>query len=278
MKKLLAGIFVTGVVGSVVAQNEKSENLIDCENVTEWTGKVLLNKKIKRNGEFSFETFGKYQTKTVFKEFIPVDPESTYTLTCYMRSLDPKQPASGYMGLYMYDEKKRLIAYNKVAFYPGTDSELVALAAKGSKEIVIKKNTKYLKYKDWVVAFNAKKNYADQPNFDLSPRGKDIIVDGDNLKLTLRFPLKKDYKAGTKIRLHSPWGAPFYWAAQGWMPGEWKKFSVTLKGIANSGTPQDKFWSGTKYVKPFFWFANFSRIPKPGARLLVDDFSFVKLK
>lgn len=278
MKKLLVITLTTCLLGSLTAQDKCSVDLIDCENPAEWAGKVLLNKKIKRSGQFSFETFGKYPTKTDFKKFIPINPDSTYTLTCYMRSLDPKQPASGYMGLYMYDKNKKLISIDTVFAYAGTESELTMPATKGTKEIVIKNNAKCLKYKVWKVAFNVKDNYADLPNFDLSPRVQTIISDGDNLKLTLFSSLKKDYKVGTKIRLHSPWSMPFYWAAKGWMTGEWKKFSITLKGIASSNIPKDKFWKGTKYVKPFVWFGNWDRKPKPGARLLIDDFSFVESK
>jgi hypothetical protein len=291
MKKILVLILAAGLVGCNTVKNEKKQvvksklavtksvNLIDCENPKKWTGKVLLNKKVKRNGKFSFESFGKYPTKTDFKTFILVDPKKTYTLTCYMRSLDSKKPASGYMGLSMYDKNKKLIAYNQVAVYLGTESELLVPATKGSKEIIIKKTAKCAKArKHWKIAFNAKAKYADLPNSDLSPKGESMKIEGNKIKLTLKSPLKKDYKAGTKVRMHSPWGPPFYWAAKGWMPGEWKKFSVTMKGIATHGVPMDKFWKGTKYVKPFFWFGNWDRIPKPEARLLVDDFTFTESK
>ena len=286
MKKIIIAILAAGLVGCVTVKDKKIEtvkckkgqvkNLIDCENPKLWKTKAKLNTEIKRSGKYSFETFGKYPTRTDFKKFIPVDPKKTYVLTSYMRSLAPKQPASGYMGLYMFDKNKKLIGYNQVAVYAGTESELIAPALKGSKEIIIKKNDKCLKLKYWAVAFNAKDKYADLPNSDLSPKGKTIKADGDKIKLTLLSPLKKDYKAGTKIRIHSPWGTPFYWGAQGWMPGEWKKFTVTLKGIAPYGVSNKHFWKGTKYVKPFIWFGNWNRRPKAGARLLVDDFTFTE--
>jgi len=287
MKKLLLAILAAGLVGCVTTDDKKAvkpvktkvtktRNLIDCENPKAWDTKAKLNTKIKRSGKYSFETFGKYPTRTNFVRFIQIDPEKTYTLTCYMRSLDAKKPASAYMGLYMYDKNKKLISIMHVKNFAGAESELVVPAVKGAKQIIIKKNPKCLKIKNWRIAFNAKAKYEDMPNSDLSPRGKNIKTSGNNIKLTLRAPLEKAYKAGTKIRLHSTWGAPFYWAAKGWMPGDWKKFSVTLKGIAQNGTPNNKFWKGTKYVKPFIWFGNWNRIPKPGAKLLVDDFTFTE--
>jgi hypothetical protein len=59
------------------------------------------------------------------------------------------------------------------------------------------------------------------------------------------------------------------------MPAEWKQFSTAMSGEAQSGAPGDKFWPGTKYVRVFVWFGNYDKIPKEGARLLVDDITFV---
>ena len=274
MKRLLLAIITAVLFAGCVNINK----LIDCENPKAWDTDAKLNTQIKRSGKYSFETFGKYPTKTIFKNFIPINPKKTYTLTCYMRSLDPKQPASGYMGLYMYDKDKKLIAYNQVRVMEGTESELLQPAIKGSTVIIIKNNPKCIKAKNWRIAFNAKDKYADLPSYDLSPRGKTIKVAGNKLKLILRSPLEKAYEAGTKIRLHSTWGAPFYWGAKGWMPGKWKKFTVIMKGISTHGTTSDQFWKGTKYVKPFIWFGNWNKIPKAEARLLIDDFTFTESK
>lgn len=279
MKKILIISFLITQVLTGTAQDKSAINLIDCENPLLWTGKVILNKKIKRTGEFSFESFGKYPTTTVFKEFIPVNPEKTYTLSCYMRSLDPQKLASANMGLQMYDKNKKLIGMHNVRFYPGTESELLFPAKKGDKKLIVKANKEQLKYKSgWVVAFNVKENYEDLPNFNISPKGNNIIPNKKENILVLTYPIRQAYKAGTKIRLHYPYGPVFFWAAEGWMPAEWKRFSITLKGLSDYGTPKKHFWKGTKFVKPFFWFGNWNRRPAPEARLLVDDFSFVESK
>jgi hypothetical protein len=49
-----------------------------------------------------------------------------------------------------------------------------------------------------------------------------------------------------------------------------------MHGIAKSGTPIDKFWAGTKYVRVFVWFGNWNRKPEKGAKLLVDDIKFTE--
>lgn len=280
MKKLLVAILTAGLATWAGAGNEnEAENLIDWGNPAEWTGKVQLNKEFKHSGEFSFETYGDYPTRTDFREFIPIDPESTYTLSAYMRSLDPAKPASAYLGLYMFDQDKRLIAIKNVAVFPETESVLVNDAVESAQEIIVRYNPNYSDYENAAVAFNIEDDYGDLPNYDISPRVKAFSPEENgSLKITLTAPLKKSYPAGSKVRLHSPWGAPFYWGVQGWMPGEWEKFSIFLKGIADSGTPKDKFWKGTKYVKPFIWFGNWDRRPEDGARLLVDDISFIKTR
>jgi hypothetical protein len=67
-----------------------------------------------------------------------------------------------------------------------------------------------------------------------------------------------------------------YYLVSGWMPaGNGKDFTVKLQGINDKpGTGREKFWKGTKYVRPFVWFGNWNRVPGKDARLLVDGLSF----
>jgi len=175
--------------------------------------------------------------------------------------------------LRMYDKDKRPIILSNVVVIPATESILVSDAIKDTKEIFVVKNTELLKPKNSMLAFNTEDKYQDLPNFDLSQVDK-IVDEGKQYKVILLTPLKKTYPSGTKVRLHYPWGAPFYWVASGWMPTEWKQFSTTMKGEAQIDAPGDKFWKGTKYVRVFAWFGNYDRIPEEGARLLVDDIKF----
>lgn len=276
MNKLLAGILIIWTISFAFAQ--EVVDLVNCENPSEWTGRVILNREYKRSGEFSFETSGPgYPVKTEYKELIPIDVDGMYVMTCYMRSLDSENPASGYMGLYMFDKDKNPIYQNAVEVLADTESELIGRVDEGSDFLLVKKNMNYLTQEHCVVAFNVKDYYLDLPNHDLSPKVKAIEFGGDHLIIRLRSPLKKSYSVGTRIRLHTQWRAPFYWAAEGWMPDKWKKFSVTLNGISDFGTSDKKFWKGTAYVKPFIWFGNWNRKPKAGAKLLIDDIRFVRV-
>jgi hypothetical protein len=180
---------------------------------------VKTNGQIRRSGNGSFELYGKYQTELVCKQMIPVDFAKTYKLSVWMRTFDQALPASGYCGLYMYDKNHRRININNVFAFPGTETELIATAAVDSKELLVPQNMEWFKFKDSAIAFNIKDDYSDLPNFELIRVDK-IIEEDKHFRVILQSALKKSYPAKTKIRLHSPWNAPFYWVASGWMPVE----------------------------------------------------------
>ena len=256
------------------AAEGKAQNLVNCEDPSEWKGMVKVNTQIKRYGKGSFELYGKYATKIISSRMIPIDMNKTYTFSAWMRTLDKQLPASANMGLFMYDKNKKPILMRNVGISQGTETTLSTSVAKGAKELRIVKNAKWLN-RTHAVAFNAEAEYQDLPNFDISSRIKNVIDEGEQYRIILSKALKRAYPAGTKVRLHFPFGVPFYLGADGWMPTEWKKFSVTMAGEALCGIPGNKFWQGTKYVRIFVWFGNWNRKPKKGARLLVDDIKFI---
>lgn len=115
----------------------------DSKNLSEWEGMVVLNTNFVHSGNFSFELFGKYPTELITKQYIPVDMDKTYTLSVWMRTLDAELPASGCLGLRMYDKDKTPIKIVNVGAFTGTESVLTKDAAKdaakGAKELYIKK-------------------------------------------------------------------------------------------------------------------------------------------
>ena len=71
-----------------------------------------------------------------------------------------------------------------------------------------------------------------------------------------------------------------YYLAPGWVPaGNGEERIVRLQGVnPHAGATGGRngvfrFWKGTAYVRPFIWFGNWNRLPKKGAKLLVDGFS-----
>ena len=250
--------------------------MVEQENAKSWKGMVQYEPKFARGNGPCFVLYGKYPTPLIYGTYFPVSADKIYTLKVSFRSMDQKLEASGYLGLELYDENKRLLGFRNVSPFAKTESTVVS-AEKGQRFLIIKKFPSFNNtIKTAVVAFNTKADFSDIPNFDLSPQSTAIKAEGENLKIELRAPLKKSYPAGTPVRLHSPWSPSMYYLVSGWMPaGEGKSFAVKLHGINNEpGTPRAKFWKGTKYVRPFIWFGNWNRRPKEGAKLLVDGFSF----
>ena len=278
MKRII-GVLILGMCFfNSTGATEKEQILLKGDDISEWKGMVKINTSVKHSNIGSFELYGKYPTELISSQMFPVDMNKTYIISAWMRSLDDHFPASANLGMRMYDKDRKEIKINNECSYPDTETSTAADSVIGSKELLVVKNPEWLKIKHSLIAFNIKEQYQDLPNFDLSPQIEKLIDEGARYKVVLRGPLEKTYPAGTKIRLHSPWGAPFYWGADGWMPMEWKNFSNTIKGEAQNGTPKDKFWKGTKYVRIFVWFGNWNRIPKEEARLLVDDIKFISME
>lgn len=257
-----------------VGSEEKAQELVNCEDPSDWEGMVKVNTEIKRSGQISFELYGKYPTEIISSRMIPIDMNKTYNLSAYLRTLDKQFPASAFMGLRMYDKNKKPITIQNVGVCLGTETTLAADAVRGAKELRIVTNAAWLKQQNAVIVFNAGAEYEDLPNFDISPEIEKTINEGETDRVILKGSLGKAYPSGTKVRLHAPWAAPLYGVAHGWMPTEWREFSATFSGEAQSGTPGHQFWRGTKYVRVFVWFGNYDKIPKEGARLLVDDITF----
>lgn len=267
---MLAALFFSGCASS-------KQLIINPEKAESWTGKVEFAPDYARDKGPCFILYGKYPTPLTYKDYIPVSPDKTYIYKVSFRTLDPKLPASGYMGLDLYDENKRKIGHCHVqALLNAVDSEVIS-ARKGDNFLIVKMMEKYDKLRHSAIAFNARKDFSDLPNFDISPQCAKITPDKDgNLRIELKGKLKKDYPAGTPIRIHSPWSPSMYYLASGWVPAnEGKDCTAILRGVMDkAGTSSKKFWKGTKYVRPFVWFGNWNRRPQKGAKLLVDGFSF----
>ena len=255
----------------------ESRELVNSKDPAKWQGMVKINTERMRSGKGCFE-LDKYTSGGIESELIPVDFTKTYRLSCFMRSLDGANPASGDFGLMMYDQNKRPITYMNVCVVKDSETVLAAPVVKDSRDLRIDGNPKWLGVSNWCgrVAFNIKDHYADLPNFECSPQIEKVVEENKQCKIVLREPLNGNYPAGTKVRLHSFYNAPLYGIAWGWMPAGWEQFSATIKGEAPVGTPATSFWRGTRFVRVYFGFGNYDKIPRPGAILLVDDIHFVE--
>ena len=185
-----------------------------------------------------------------------------------------------YLGLVMYNAKKRSIYRHSISVYKGTITELTADVKAGDKVIKLKDCSKWSKknLNRKIIAWNAKKDFSDLPNFSISSTLAKLEKKGDIWEATLKKPVNKNYPAGTQVREHYTGGGYSYCAASyKVVPEKWTKFSATVKGIAKHGAPTKQFWPGTKYVKVIV-IVNY-RAPKDSdCKTLFDDISFEEVE
>ena len=137
---------------------------------------------------------------------------------------------------------KREISSMHVTPAAKTDTVLLADAAKGAKEIIVKDASNWKNQN--CIMFNTKENYADLPNFDaayLSIKSIEKTAQGYAVRFTR--PLTKKYAAGTGVR-QSMRGNAFVIARPDRLKDKWEKFGLTLYGESRGGIAHGKFWPG----------------------------------
>ena len=261
---------------------QAAELLTETEDPASWEGMVKFASESARGKGPCFVLYGKYPTPLVYRKLIPVDPAKTYAVRVSFRSVSAELPASAYLGAELYDAQKRLIAIRNVWVKAGSESEVVSARA-GESFLTLRMIPDFAKFKACVVAFGAKKDGSDLPNFDLSSRCTAMKPDENgDLRIELKQPLKKSYPAGTPTRFHAYYPHSMYDLAAGWAPaGQGCDHLVRLytdgREPGGTGGKVRKFWKGVGYFRPYIWFGNWNRRPKPGAKLLVDGWSVTEI-
>ncbi|MBR2373922.1 MAG: hypothetical protein IKA87_06795 [Lentisphaeria bacterium] len=196
-------------------------------SVDDLAGSVSDVKAIK--GGFRINTQNR-NFKLGSKKMIKIDPTKKYRVTCEMRQT-PGKKSDGklYFFIDSIDGANRSIVCDTVFAIPGSETVLAIHAKKGDKVIRVKDASKW-KNKWSRVAFNAKADFADLPNFDLAVV-TGIRQHGSVWELTLKEPLKNDYATGTALRNHSA-GATYRYLWGAVKPGEqWTKLDTVIQGV-----------------------------------------------
>ena len=176
-----------------------------------------------------------------------IDPAKTYKFSMEVRRTPGSGEGTCYVGNWSISEKNVRMLPQHVMAAPGTDSTLAVDAQKGAKEIVIKRPAKWrddFKKVHWGVVFHAKADLSDLPNSTYN----DLVsaeADGDNLKLTLRYPLRENYPAGTVTRFHSSGNGMYGGWCNKVVPEEWTTVTWKVGGIASTGNSARQWWHGT---------------------------------
>lgn len=172
------------------------------------------------------------------KAMIPVDGKHTYTFSGTVAAPAGKVGGTTLAGYHLYDKNKRPINQVNTQFVVKSGTVLAEAAKKGSKTIKIKANAAWKPMGHYWVAFNYKDGKVCR---DISPSNiKAVKKEGDNMVVTLGAALRKDYPAGTKVRIHTS-GSYFYSSIVA-VKNKDANFSRTIN--------QNQFWVETAYVRP----------------------------
>ena len=255
---LLMGALVLGMANAAVIENIKAS--------AEGAKKVKGTPKvIEVDGQKAFCSNARpWQVYSLMKK-IKVNPEKKYVISAKIKQFGEK-PAYVWIGFLPYNAKGRSIL-SQHGFYTtkGSFTSLASAAVKGAKTITLKDASKWNKKKHYYVAFKAKKDMSDIPNFDVSDMISKIDKTGDVYTVTLKYPLKKAYPAGTMVRQHRSAGTYIYMKS-GKAPAEW----TVWKGKPAQG----KILRKATFIRPMVMI-NVKKGSKSGA--LFTDFMLEEL-
>ena len=174
---------------------------------------------------------------TLIFQPVKYDPAAKYTLTFEAKTTAKVFPLYG--GFYCYNKTGRLITHESVYYTEASFTELAKDAKVGDRSITVKDGSKWKK--DTQVAFNAKKDKSDIPNYDIAKYTTKIEKQGDVWVISLSAPLKKAYAAGTNVRQHLS-GGYIYSSIVRVPTSDWKTYTGTIDG--------KYMWVGSVTIRP----------------------------
>ncbi|MBQ6599397.1 MAG: hypothetical protein IJH79_17755, partial [Lentisphaeria bacterium] len=185
-------------------------------------------------------------------ELIKIDPDGEYELTAEICS-GGTRGNHAFIGLALYDSRKRLISHSSLDYVPGSEAVTAAPIKKGATTMLLKNAG------DWetlqkkgarIIAMNAKADYSDLPNYDRCYTFVKVTRKGELVEAQFSRAAQKDYPAGTPVRLHRDGGHLWCLLEFGNVPTEWKTLTGRISGTAVRGVPRNQFWKTACYVKP----------------------------
>lgn len=264
--------------GETVGKRVDQMDSAMAKNAEGWKEMVCVVPGAGRNGGDVLE-IDVLRVRIMSSNLIPVDINKSYKLEGWFRSVISEKPASAYFGLIMYDKDKRPIYLSNVLCFPALTAVLLEDVSAGQDTLVVSNTDGWESVKSGAIAFGAKQDLSDLPNFTTDAQYESFEKESDQkgVIVKLKKPLSASYPAGTNLRVHSPWSAPLYRVADEWIPFTWKKYETTLNGEALAEAPNNKFWRGTRYVQIFFELGNWDRIPEKGAKLQGENIFLTEL-
>ncbi|MFA6715466.1 MAG: glycosyl hydrolase family 98 C-terminal domain-containing protein [Victivallaceae bacterium] len=195
------------------------------EESTENT-KITLSDNIRivdmgRNGGKAFLVNKK--ATIISPQKFKIDPEKYYVTSVRVKALNDK-PSYAYLGIAPFTKEGAFITSSTVSGIAGTLTRLAASCQPGDTVIKIADGSKWKKGGKFIMAFNAKEDESDLPNFNRTGGTIKNIEHGDGVyNVTLSRPIGKTYPVGTKVREHYHC-AKYLYEKWGKVPVKWTKW------------------------------------------------------
>jgi hypothetical protein len=218
MKAMFSMLAAFGLIGTltagVIVKHDAEKGKNDISGVTGLAQDA-------QKGKAAYEV--KKGRTIISKKRFKVSPDKYYVVTAWVKTAG-EEPSYGYLGFAPYTAKGRFISQQSIYGLPGTLTELAAPCKKTDKVIKIKNGAKWQKNRWALIAFGAKADNSDLPNFNHSSIGiEKIEKKGDIYEVTLVKAVGRAYPAGTKVREHRCGGSYMY-AKHGKVPTKWTKW------------------------------------------------------
>ena len=241
MKKniILASVFLTAVL---------SAQITELNQVTDWKGSGCSLK----DDNLTFSSRWSYVSSI---PLIRIDPTAQYIFEFEFKGPEkPSKPLKITACFTSYDKDKKIIQSYHALNVAGSEAKLSREAKIGDNELWLKDaDVRKWSARPWAsIAFNAKENYADLPNREVMNRNiRKIETVGNELKITLKTPMKKAYPADTCVRQHIWSSDVIVFTAP--VNSNWTKQTGTVTGLLGVN-PYEKgrFWRGAVYFRPSF--------------------------
>ena len=224
-----------------------------------WGGEVLIDAgtvdDFAANPELATDDDGSFipapRQTYITRDGIKIDYKKKYRLSFeYKNGSGNTGSATAAVVAIPYNAKGRRIHGGNIAHVNGTEAAMIGELAKGGDEITIKPTKAWLaamkRKRSYAVAFGARKDCKDLPNFNLLNIKSMRLDDEGNLIIKFTTKSKRAWPAGTMIRLHQHGMNGVGKTAKG--TDEWQTMSFEIQGGSNQAA-SNKWWRGTKTVK-----------------------------
>ena len=191
-------------------------------------------------------TISKAKNLQPISQKIPVDVSKDYVFTFGTKGGGGKL----HVYFFQFNDAQRRIGSHHVWGNADSVTELVGPAIRGANEFVVKDASKWKKPMPQagtnIVAFDAKADGSDLPNFKIDYYIKDVtqLADG-TWKVEMKTPLRRSSPAGTLVRQHYDGG---HLSVTVSLPAD-KTFTATIKAAKGLGPYLDAWWPGVKLVQ-----------------------------